>query len=1019
MLRIQLLGGFRLTLDDQPVTGIDAPRLQSLLAYLLLHQDMPPTRQQLAFLLWPDSTEAQARTNLRKGLHLLREILPEVDRFLSTDSKSVGWRPDALFTLDVLEFERAAADAHSSTSLQGAIHLYRGDLLPGCYDDWILPERERLREMFIQSLERLITLLEEARDYSAALGFGQRLLRHDPLREETYRRLMRLHALSGDRTGALRVYQACVAVMKREFDADVSPATQETYQAVTKTEAVSAPWPSATALPQPQPHHLPIQLTSFVGREREVADVRRLLGQTRLLTLTGPGGCGKTRLALQVAGEAAGTMKDGARWVEFASLSDPALLPQAVASVLGVREQPGHELLGLLTSTLQPKELLLILDNCEHLLEACAHLAESLLRSCAQLKIVATSRERLNVAGESVWPVPSLSLPSTLNATPDTLLQSEAICLFVERAGAVLPTFDLTPQHAAAVAQICQRLDGIPLAIELAAARVRMLTPNDIAARLDDLFRLLTGGSPVAPPRQQTLRATMDWSYRLLAEHEQVLFRRLSVFAGGWSLEAAEHVCVDAGFEASLVLEVLSQLIDKSLVLAEAHGGEARYRILETIRQYAQEKLQASGEAELLRERHMQFFLRFAEAADPKVTGPEQIVWLNRLDVEHDNLRAALRWALDNEKVDASVRLVIALRHFWQLRDYLSEGHAWAVQTVAKTSAADRTALRGRALNVLLRFTVFLGDYQTSHSLVDESLTLFRELGDQWGMADTLKRSGNIAWRQSNYSKAQAELEQALVLFREVEDPLGIADTLHILGHVAMDQGLYPQAGELFRDSLSRFRETGHPEMIATLVGDVGLLAYLQADLATARSCFEENLMHSRQIFNKDGMARSLDRLGDLARCEGDDAHAEALYNESLAMFRQIGHKTFVGGTLHNLGYVALHRGEYPLAIARFCESLKLLQDLGDRKGMVECLMGLAGVAVGREHPERAARLFGAAEALRESVGAALWTANRIEYERNLAALRGQLDEDALADQWVHGRALTLEQAVEYALEKI
>jgi predicted ATPase/DNA-binding SARP family transcriptional activator len=1024
MLHVQLLGDFCLVYHEQPVKGIDKPRLQSLLAYLLLHRDTPQSRQHLAFLLWPDSSEAQARTNLRKLLHQLRQTLPAADRFLYADMQTVQWRSDALVTLDVFEFERAVRQAQSTTSLRESINLYRGELLPGCYDDWLLSERERLGQMFSETLERLVTLLEAERDYRTALSYAQRLLRYDPLREETYQLLMRLHALAGDRAGALRVYQTCVEVLKRELDVEVSSMTHEVYEQVVKLEAATTP--SATLPDQARTHNLPIQLASFIGRERELAEVKRWLQQTRLLTLTGPGGCGKTRLALQAASEMVGGLKDGVWLVELAALSDPTLVPQTVASMLGVREQPERALLDTLTDYLQAKELLLILDNCEHLLAACARLSEVLLRSCAQMRILATSRERLNVLGEIVRPAPPLSLPASHRSTLDTLLQSEAIRLFIERAAAVLPTFALAPHNAVAVAQICQRLDGIPLALELAAARVRLLTPAQIANRLDDLFQLLTHGSQVAPPRQQTLRATMDWSYALLSRGEQGLFQELAVFAGSWSLEAAEAICKDEGgtlrvkdeIHPSEVLELLSQLIDKSLVMAEMQGGEARYRMLEPIRQYAAEKLRESGELDQVQERHCHFFLLFAEETESKLKGPEQVQWLNRLEIEYDNLRAALSWALAAGKAELSLRLVVGLNLFWRLRDYLNEGRAWTEQALRQTPTPEQTESRGRALNALMHLATFQGDYAAARSLADESLGLFLKLRDKQGIADTLQYLGNMTWHQSDYAVAQSFLEQGLALFREMGDKLGIADTLHYLGHVMLDQGRYQQADTLFRDSLSLFREVGPTESVATLVGDVGLLVYLQEDYALARAFLEESLALFQETASQDGTAMSLHRLGDLARREGDDDRAEMLYLKSLALFQRTGRKAFMAGVLHNLGYVAQHRSDFTLALARFRESLHLFQDLADRKGTAECLMGLAGVAGAQGDREQAARLFGAAEALREVVGATLWPANRLEYERNLTNLRAQLDEALFAQAWAEGRAMTLEAAIDDALAK-
>ncbi len=428
-------------------------------------------------------------------------------------------------------------------------------------------------------------------------------------------------------------------------------------------------------------HNLPVQLTSFVGREQEIAEVKRLLGTTRLLTLTGAGGVGKSRLAHQVGAELVEEYPDGVWLVELAALGDSALVPLAAASALGVAEQPGRPPIETVSDFLRPRSLVLVLDNCEHLLDACAVLADSLLRASRRLRVLATSRQALGMGGETAWRVPSLAMPDPARpATAEQLVSYEAARLFVERAKSALPTFGVTKDNAAAVAAVCWRLDGIPLAIELAAARVGMLTVRQIEARLDDRYRLLTGGSRTVLPRHQTLRGLVDWSHDLLSEPERVLLRRLSVFAGGWTLEAAEAVCAFGAGEGSCddVLELLSELAAKSLVLADEQNGQMRYRFLETIRQYGAERLRASGEEAVVRDRHLEWFLALAERGEPELRGPDQVRWLDRLEAEHDNLRAALAWSQlesSSERARAAgLRLAGALSWFWRVHSQFSEG---------------------------------------------------------------------------------------------------------------------------------------------------------------------------------------------------------------------------------------------------------------------------------------------------------------------------------------------------------
>ena len=471
----------------------------------------------------------------------------------------------------------------------------------------------------------------------------------------------------------------------------ITPDPPQSLRRLRAVESVEAE--PALRTPERPTHNLPLELSSFVGREKELAEVKRLLENNRLLTLTGSGGCGKTRLALAAAGELVEGFADGVWLVELASLADASLVPQAVASTLGVREQTGRSPTESLSDYLGSKRVLLVLDNCEHLVEACAELAEALLHSCPELRILATSREALGITGEVAWLVPSLSLPD-LRRLPavESLYQYESARLFVERTTAVNPTFALTEQNASAVAQVCYRLDGIPLAIELAAARTKVLTVEQIAVRLDDSFGLLSAGSRTAMPRQRTLHATMDWSHELLPDEERALFRRLAVFAGGFTLEAAESVCSGEDLERDEVLDLLSHLVDKSLVVAWEVSGEARYRLLETVQQYAWEKLSEPGETERFRERHAGYYLALAEEAEPELKGAGQVAWLERLEWERDNLRAAMAWLLERGALEEAARLGWALWLFWGIRAHFAEGRRWMEQALSARSSASMSA---------------------------------------------------------------------------------------------------------------------------------------------------------------------------------------------------------------------------------------------------------------------------------------------------------------------------------------
>ena len=763
------------------------------------------------------------------------------------------------------------------------------------------------------------------------------------------------------------------------------------------------------------PNNLPRYLTSFVGRRREIGEVKKLLSSTFLLTLTGPGGCGKTRLALQVAADLLDTYPDGAWLLALAPLTDSDLVSQELATTLRVREQPPRPLLATLVDALQSKELLLILDNCEHLVAACAHLADVLLRACPKLRVLATSRETLGVAGETSWSVPSLSLPDPRQALrTEQLSEYEAVHLFADRASAVLPTFRLNDRNAQPVAQICRRLDGIPLAIELAAARVKVLAVEQIVDRLDDRFQLLTGGSRTVLPRHRTLRAAMDWSYDLLLEPERDLLRRLSVFAGGWTLEAAEAVCCsDDGVEKSAILDLLTQLVDKSLLVVETQSGETRYRFLETVRQYANDKLVEVGESERLRTRHLDFFLKQAEAVQD-LTGPAVDAWTQRMETEHDNMRAALDWSSTSGAMGTTLRLAVALSPFWNRRSYWTEGRKWLELVLASTSGAS-PSLRAEALQGAGMLAWFQGDIRRAVPRLEESVALSRELGDKKTMADALNTLGITAYRQGDYGRTVALLEESLELSRELGRTEPFA--LYLLGIVSRLRGDYERAEALGKESLAANRELGRKRYTALALDSLGLVEYCRGNYQQAHALCEEGLVLFRELGDKFGIASALNSLALVASGRGDYEQAGALSGESLTISRETSDKGATARSLIIRGRAAAYLGEYERGEAVLKESLALFREMGDKLNIVRCVDGLANVAWAHEFPERAARMFGAAEGQRESVGAVLPLVDRLELDQNVSAVRGQLGTEAFAALWAEGRAMTLDQAIEYALK--
>ena len=762
----------------------------------------------------------------------------------------------------------------------------------------------------------------------------------------------------------------------------------------------------AEPAPAPPRSNLPAPPTRFIGRESEMAEVKRLLSSSRLLTLTSAGGTGKTRLSLEVAADVLDSFADGVWLVELAPLSDPTLIPQSVATTLGVREVPGRPLMVALTDYLRAKHLLLILDNCEHLIDACAQLADHLLRACSHLTILASSREALGIAGEIAFRVPSLAVPPDVrSATRDLegLTQYESAQLFIERAVAVQPHLAVTPRNAPAIAQICQRLDGIPLALELAAARVKVLSVEQIAARLNDRFRLLTGGSRAALPRQQTLRASIDWSYSLLPETEQTLFRRLAVFVGGWTLEAAESVCSEpkpltpdhSPLFTEDVLDLLTHLVDKSLVIKDERAGEVRFRRLETIRQYARDELLESGEAARARDRHLEFFFKFAQEAERDSGGAQTLTWFSRLETEHDNLRAALEWALESNP-DTALELATCLSRFWGRRGYAAEGLKWLGEALARVEALPppdsvaahrRLVARAKALVSCGVMAFYLGDPMLGRARVEEGVTLSRQTGDEWLIAIALQRLAEAELFTGEPQDAKAAIEESVALFRKMGDRKGLAFALYLLARIA----------------------------------------HMRGDREASRASLEESTHLSRESDLPWESAMSLFGLGLTARSLGDYAEARARFRECLALFREVGDKHFTNVLRSELAETERLEGNTEEAVPLYKETILTWRDFGHRGGIARCLEVFAFIASAQSQKQspveataymkRAARLLGAAEALRKISQSAMPSEEFVEYDRELSALEARLDRETFDAAWAEGRAMSMEPAIAYALE--
>ncbi len=714
------------------------------------------------------------------------------------------------------------------------------------------------------------------------------------------------------------------------------------------------------------PNNLPVQLTRFIGRARETSEIVSLLGAVRLVTLTGSGGTGKTRLAQEASSQVLAHFPQGAWWVELAPLATPSQIMPALAQIFGLKELPAMPLSTLVTEYLRPKEALLILDNCEHLVDACAQLADDLLHQCPRLKIIASSREALGIAGEVAYRIPSLE-------------DSEAVQLFVDRAQAVHPKFQLSEQNGPAITRICSRLDGIPLAIELAAARVKLLSADQIAARLDDRFRLLIGGSRTALPRQQTLRALIDWSYDLLSEAERRTLRIASVFVGGWSLDALEAVAQDPD-----TLEHLEQLVNKSLVVAEERENEMRYSLLETIRQYAREKLFDSGEREAIRIRdlHLDFYLKLTESAEPRLFGSDMIDALKELELEQDNLRAALEWASENDPL-AALRMAAVLAFFWARIASPSEGYTQVKAALDHAQAK----IQGEGATALAYLRA------RSKALIGEA---------------------NLALQLGKNHPAQAAIESAVSLARQINDTqilawgLGLGAVIHgFVGDVSTGRAWA-------EESIALSRQYEYPYALATTVGTSMFLS-LVANQPIPAGLVEEMIRAARDLGNPWVLGMAISNIGRVASYTGQLDEANEHFKEAMALFLKIGDRTLYTANRSEMGHVFRKQGRYAEAVAIYHETMPVFQEMGQWAAFAHELECLAFIAGTQRQGERAAKLLGAAEALRERINSAMTLIERREYEQALDHLRAQLDKASLEKAWAEGRALTMDQALEFA----
>lgn len=801
-----------------------------------------------------------------------------------------------------------------------------------------------------------------------------------------------------------------------------------------------------------RPNNLPIHLSSFVGRERELAELARHLHSTRLLTLIGAGGAGKTRLSIQLAETSLDAFPDGVWFIELARLRDPAFIPRSIASTLGIRDESG-DLAQTLENFLRQKTMLLVLDNCEHVVDSAAQQVEIFLRAAPKLKILATSREALNIAGEQIFHVPSLPLPDTKpSLTPDALAQSDAARLFIERALAANNHFRVTEQNALSIAQICRRLDGIPLALELAAARVSALSVEQIAARLDDVFRLLTGGSRTAMRRQQTLAAAMDWSYNLLSQSERILLQRLSVFAGGWTLEAAEEICAGEEIQSFDVIDLLTRLVNKSLAIAEDANGTTRYRFLETVRQFARYRLFDAEAVETVSDRHLDFFVAFAERARQELHRPNQIEWLKRLDAEQDNLRTALTWALSENPARAAqaLRLTGALWMYWDVRGFFQESLQWCERALA--ASGEENSARAQTLLGAADAISRLGNPEQTITFCQQTLVLARKIGDRHGEAEAMLYLGYMSLYLGDTARADEMSRQAFELYRALGDKDDLGRAQGPFAQRALMQGNYARAAELFETSLTLFRQAGDVREIAGALNNLASVVQVRGDWINARAYARESLELYTALADKHGIATSQRELGRVALARGDWMQAHDCLQTSSALFDEMGDKGCLVESELEYALLAFHENQIALAAQlaeRVVASARALgwgQGIPSAKNILARAMLTQGdveraqeylneafaneqtapiaislietaalIANARRDFGRATKLASAAQAQRERIGVRRPPTQDAPFQSLNQALQAHLGGERFTALWTQGHMVVLEEAIKLA----
>lgn len=948
-LRIRLFGGFHAAQGDTALPGPPRRETEQLWAYLLLHRGLELPRARVAFEIWPDVSEAEARAKLRRNLHRLLEHLPPADPerpWMTADRRVLRWEPRPGDWLDIDAFDVLCRrvevlgrgdDGAARDILAQAIALYGGDLLPNLDDSWIGPHRERLRARWLRALDRLGEAQEALGDAAGARASSEALLSADALHEGALARLMRRLAEAGHRGEALARYEAFAAELLRRHGIAPGPATSDLAESLRRggpADGPRIPLPAAAAAPsRPAPSALPTPLSRLIGRGVEIDAVGALLRAGALLTLVGPGGMGKTRLAVAVARRAAERYPEGARWIDLAAIADPSLVVQSVAAAFHVAPQGERPLLDELVQAARGRQALLVLDNCEHVVDAVAELVVALLATADALTVLATSREPIGLDGETIIPVPPLALPAP-SAIPSqaTLLASEAVELFVDRVSSRWPQFEATRDRLLAIAAICERLEGLPLAIELAAARVSVLSVEEIAARLDDSLGLLRGRSRSLPERHRTMEAAIAWSYRLLADDERRLLRRLSVFVGGFTLDAAVAV---SGMDADDVVDLVAALVDKSLVAVDGASGETRrFHLAEVIRHFGRMRLVEAEDEARVHALHAAYFLALAARAEPHLRGTDAPPWLDLLEREHGNLRAAIQRARERGDLAVGLGFVAAVWVFWNVRSHTEQELVWIEAMLEAADGSDGRGLDRALLAAARRAAGSLayrrGDYRRALGHWDAGLAIHRALGDDAGCGSMLSLLGMALTVLNDHELAGARCEEALAIARRLGDEHGTANAMAMLAHLRAQQGDHEAARDLYASSLEMLRRIGGSvTSLSNVLRGLAQSADSHGDRDQARRLLQEGIALVEGSANRLTLANWHLLYGTHLAHGNRFEEAERFLKSALAIFREADHEDYAALVLEHLGELETRRGHLDLAWRYLAGSLDVRRRIG------------------------------------------------------------------------------------------